>query len=347
MWLRPTNPLLVISPYAKSNYIDNTLTDQTSIVSFIEYNWGLGNLGPTSYDHLSGSLLNMFDFSHPQQNDGVLLMNPSTGEIVQQDNHSPFPFFDSSPSISSPTGSTGNPSLGTTGTCTDTDTNPDVCATSNDFGKSSISPGDTVWFSASADITPKESASPLTVHYTGQWINLQLQGGNGLPLQIPAPNSEVIFSSSATTATTTFTGGQWVTTVPVGFQGNLFIGGVAYKVPTGVSLAGAKVDWTGIFSGTTNSFTLQWQWGAAIYSGLGTGTTGSSAYYTALGVKPIDANSGSAYANNNPAGTPENFVADFLSSATTGSHPGPSAVQYTGAYNRPGDAYYQAYLLNQ
>jgi hypothetical protein len=248
----------------------------------------------------------------------------------------------------------GAPDLSTTSTCTDADTNPDVCATENDFGNSAIATGNDVWFSASADITPKESALPLSVHFSGQWINLQLQGGNGIPLQIPAPNSEVVFSSTATTATTTYAGGQWVTTVPVGYSGNVFIGGVAYQVPAGVSLAGAKVDWTGVFSGTTNSFTLQWQWGAAVYSSLGTGlgtgigsSSGTTAFYNALGIKPVDANTGNAYLNNDNAGTPENFVANFLSSATGNGHGPHGSNQYTGAYNQAGSAYYQAYLLNE
>ncbi len=349
----PRIPLMVISPYAKSNYVDNTLASQTSIVSFIEYNWHLGNLGPTSYDHLAGSIMNMFDFSQPQRNDGVLLLNPSTGEVVQRGNgFSGFGiqgFAALSPPPSAP--ASGTPDLSTTKTCTDADTNPDVCATENDFGNTAIAPGQDVWFSASADITPRESSSALTVHYSGQWINVQLKGGNGVPLEIPAPNSEIIFSATATSATTTFTGGQWVTTVPVGFQGNVFIGGVAYQVPTGVSLAGAKVDWTGVFSGTTSSFTLNWQWAAAVYSGLGTGTLGTSAFYNSLGIKPIDANTGSAYPNNDNAGTPENFKTNFLSSATIGSGNGHGdqfdTNQYTDLYNKPGDAYYQAYLLNE
>ena len=32
-------PLLVISPYAKVNYVDHSITDQTSILRFIEDNW--------------------------------------------------------------------------------------------------------------------------------------------------------------------------------------------------------------------------------------------------------------------------------------------------------------------
>ena len=36
---RPRLPLLVISPFAKVNFVDGTFTDQTSIVQFIEDNW--------------------------------------------------------------------------------------------------------------------------------------------------------------------------------------------------------------------------------------------------------------------------------------------------------------------
>jgi hypothetical protein len=331
----PRIPILVISPYAKSNYVDNTLATQTSIVSFIEYNWGLGNLGPNSYDQMAGSIMNMFDFSRVLPNDGQVFMNPATGEVV------------SGAALGTPNGqvlSPGIPDLSTTGTCTDVDTNPDVCATQNDFAGNSIGAGNDVWFNAVADITPKESSTPLTVYYTGQSINLQLAGGNGIPISIPAPNSEVVFSSTASTVTTTYSGGMWVTTVPLGYQGDVFIGGVAYQVPSGVSLAGARADWTGVFSGTTNSFTLTWQWGAAVYDNLGSGI-GTSAFYNNLDVKPAPGNTASAYYNSDNAGTPENYRANVLASATTGSYVG--GDQYTGAYSGPGQAYYQTYLLNE
>ena len=35
----PRLPLLVISPYAKANFVDHTMTDQSSILRFIEDNW--------------------------------------------------------------------------------------------------------------------------------------------------------------------------------------------------------------------------------------------------------------------------------------------------------------------
>ncbi|MGA2420343.1 MAG: alkaline phosphatase family protein, partial [Candidatus Acidiferrum sp.] len=36
----PRLPLLIVSPYAKNNIVDHTLTDQSSVVRFIEENWG-------------------------------------------------------------------------------------------------------------------------------------------------------------------------------------------------------------------------------------------------------------------------------------------------------------------
>ncbi len=56
----------VISPYAKQNYIDHTQLEQTSIIRFIEDNWGLGRIGDQSFDARPpayGGLLAMFDFA--------------------------------------------------------------------------------------------------------------------------------------------------------------------------------------------------------------------------------------------------------------------------------------------
>lgn len=56
----PRLPLLVLSPYAKTNDVDHTLTDQTSILRFIEDNWLGGQRIDGSYDHLTGSLGGLF-----------------------------------------------------------------------------------------------------------------------------------------------------------------------------------------------------------------------------------------------------------------------------------------------
>ncbi|MBV9354486.1 MAG: alkaline phosphatase family protein [Chloroflexi bacterium] len=75
----PRLPLLMISPYARQNAIDHTITDQSSILRFIEDNWGTGQIGNSSFDAKAGTLDNMFRFgSGPQA--PALFLNPSTGE---------------------------------------------------------------------------------------------------------------------------------------------------------------------------------------------------------------------------------------------------------------------------
>ena len=78
----PRLPLLVVSPFAKENFVDHTLTDQSSITKFIEDNWKLGSTGNNSYDEIAGSLLNMFDFSHRSFERVVL--DPMTGQRVRR-----------------------------------------------------------------------------------------------------------------------------------------------------------------------------------------------------------------------------------------------------------------------
>ena len=73
----PRLPLLVVSPFARVNFVDHSLTDQTSILRFIEDNWDLGRTGDQSYDELAGSLDPMFDFDHPAA--APLILDPKTG----------------------------------------------------------------------------------------------------------------------------------------------------------------------------------------------------------------------------------------------------------------------------
>jgi phospholipase C len=74
----PRLPFLVISPWARANRIDNTFIDQSSVVKFIEYNWGLPALGNGAADNAAGSILSMFNFRHPANH--RLFLDPSSGE---------------------------------------------------------------------------------------------------------------------------------------------------------------------------------------------------------------------------------------------------------------------------
>jgi phospholipase C len=80
----PRLPLLVISPWAKQNFVDHTVTDQTSILRFIEDNWlGGERIGQGSFDALAGSLDNMFNFTSGALNKAAFYLDPNTGEFVR------------------------------------------------------------------------------------------------------------------------------------------------------------------------------------------------------------------------------------------------------------------------
>ncbi|MFZ0784532.1 MAG: alkaline phosphatase family protein [Candidatus Acidiferrales bacterium] len=76
----PRLPLIVISPYAKQNYVDHRATDQSSILRFIEDNWDLGRIGNDSSDVKAGRLNGMFDFNGPTAK--KLILDPATGVVL-------------------------------------------------------------------------------------------------------------------------------------------------------------------------------------------------------------------------------------------------------------------------
>ena len=82
----PRLPLLVVSPFAKSNYVDGTTTDQSSITRFIEDNWGTGRIGDASFDAKAGSLDNMLSFGR-QAEGQKLFLDPSTGQPTGSGEH--------------------------------------------------------------------------------------------------------------------------------------------------------------------------------------------------------------------------------------------------------------------
>jgi len=95
----PRMPLLVISPHARRNYVDHTVTDQSSVLRFIEDNFNLGRIDQDSprtvaeggsFDQLAGSLNSLFDFSDEKDggrdnDDGrLLILDPGTGQLLHR-----------------------------------------------------------------------------------------------------------------------------------------------------------------------------------------------------------------------------------------------------------------------
>ncbi|MGN6320565.1 MAG: phospholipase C [Dyella sp.] len=81
----PRLPLLVVSPWARRNHVDHTLTDQSSVTRFIEDNWLNGQrIGGGSFDAIAGTLNRMFDFDDPFPENRRLFLDESTGEPLKK-----------------------------------------------------------------------------------------------------------------------------------------------------------------------------------------------------------------------------------------------------------------------
>ncbi len=73
-------PFMVISPYAKKNYVSHVRITQASIPQFIEDNWlSSQRLGGGSFDATTGSIADMFNFN--KKNEISLILDPSTGTV--------------------------------------------------------------------------------------------------------------------------------------------------------------------------------------------------------------------------------------------------------------------------
>lgn len=195
---------------------------------------------------------------------------------------------------------------------------PTVSSIVSNFNGTPIhaAPGTTVWFSSVMKASGLGS-DPVTIRVDQATITSAAFG------TVSVPNATVTFTPGAGSATTSYDAGTntWVTSVPTGLGGNTFLDGVALPVPNGLSGGIKDITWTMNFTTDTPGVTVKWQWAAAVYTSFSTD-------YDAIGVKPVDANSVSAYLNSDHAGTPEQFRA-FV----TGGARGGGGSNFTGSYS--------------
>jgi hypothetical protein len=145
---------------------------------------------------------------------------------------------------------------------------------------------------------------------------------NGTTYNLPVPNSVITFSSTASSASTTWdaTNNRWSTLIPMSsVNGNAtihtFFDGVAFQVPPdGFPTGIQNVTWQAAYSTSTTGLSFNWQWGAAVYSTLPAG--GATGNYASFGVNALD--------NSVPAGTPVNYEGNLIF--------GDTGAGYTGLY---------------
>jgi hypothetical protein len=191
---------------------------------------------------------------------------------------------------------------------------PTVSAISSNFNGTPIAAGSTVWFNSVVKVNGV-GASPVTIHVD----NATISSGS---FNAAVPDLVLTLDPAATSASTTFSAGEWNTTVPAsGLPGNTFLAGAVLPLPSGLPGGVKPVTWQANFTTDTPGVTIQWQWAAAAYTSFG-------ADYATLGVKPVDSNSASQYKNSDHAGTPENFR-----SFVTGGATGGGGSNWTGSYS--------------
>jgi phospholipase C len=72
-------PTLIISPFAKKGYVDSTVYDVTSILKFIEYNFGMSAL--STRDANANNILNAFNFTQAPRNPPILYHDSTQNAI--------------------------------------------------------------------------------------------------------------------------------------------------------------------------------------------------------------------------------------------------------------------------
>jgi len=89
----PRQPLMVISPYSKQNYVDHTITDQTSVIRFVEDNWLNGKrIGSGSFDGIANSIEGMLNFNKAP-NTNLYILDETSGEPVGVQSSSSAPVY--------------------------------------------------------------------------------------------------------------------------------------------------------------------------------------------------------------------------------------------------------------
>jgi hypothetical protein len=194
----------------------------------------------------------------------------------------------------------------------------------SNFNGTQINGGTYIWFNAnfSASGIPSSGA---TITFTNSTISFTADQQYNLSV----PNAQITFSPSASCASTTFDTitNTWMTTVPVSGDDEIFLSGLAFPVPASFGKVNGNVDWQGSFSSNVPGVSVQWKWGAAVYSSFTTD-------YNALSVKASHHNpctGGSA----DHAGTPEGVASsgESFKRFVIGGARGGGGANFTGSWS--------------
>ena len=206
---------------------------------------------------------------------------------------------------------------------------PSICTSSiaSNFNGTSIAAGDYVWFNSVFRPKGVPSSGTTTIQLMSATAIFR---ANGTDYIVSLPPAEITFSPSVTQATLTYNGAEYVETVPSSFTGNVFLSGIPgpaplFTVPAGGWPGGIKPVTLQISANLPPGVSLQWQWGAAVYSPF------PISFWQAQFVKPLHSTSLDQFHNGDQAGTPENVKQYVVGGARGGG-----GSNFTGSYSSTG-----------
>lgn len=187
---------------------------------------------------------------------------------------------------------------------------------SSNFNGTSILAGSTIWFNSHIAYKTGPTNVPVTILIDNSIIQFSAGSTN---YSLPTPNALITLDPAASAASSQFDAGTntWKTRVPPAEYGdeNFSIGfalPVTATIPGGVN----PVSWAQRFSSNSGGVSLQWQWGAAVYTSFSTD-------YNALNVTPVHVSL--------HAGVPQAY-----SSFVTGGARGGGGSNFTGSWSGTG-----------
>ena len=129
-----------------------------------------------------------------------------------------------------------------------------------------------LWFNSHVNI---KNHTPHTIlYFKGSNITFKV---NGITYNLAVPKSQISYVSPGQLpnhkATYSFNNATqtWIIRIPQNYFGDVFLSGIAYKVPdTGFPGGINPVNWSADFSSNDADISVQWQWATAVYTNFST-----------------------------------------------------------------------------
>jgi len=179
------------------------------------------------------------------------------------------------------------------------------------FNSTAIAANRYIWFSSVFKPANMGTTGTVNFNVTNATITYTL---NSQLVTLTVPNSHIQFSSSISISSTQFQNGVWEIRAPLNYGNvNVFMAGLAYRVPARIPGNASNVTWTATVASDKAGVSYTWKWAAAVYSSFTT-------TYSNLGVRTVD--------GTRNAGCPDSYRTNVVAGAK-----GSGGTNYTGNYS--------------